>query len=199
MKKLIKWAIALMLITMIINSMPTEAEGDIYSDTIRLHILANSDSTLDQSLKLSVRDELLTKYGSKLKNLSSIEAAEEKIKHLMPNMKKDIETWLSERGFPYSVDIKLGSEWYETRDYGDFSLPAGKYLSLQILLGRAEGQNWWCVMYPPLCLDMASEAAPADDGLINYTNSEISLINQEKYNIKFKILEELSRAFSKNS
>lgn len=199
MKKLIKWAIALMLITMIINSMPTEAEGDIYSDTIRLHILANSDSTLDQSLKLSVRDELLKKYGSKLKNLSSIEAAEEKIKHLMPNMKKDIETWLSERGFPYSVDIKLGSEWYETRDYGDFSLPAGKYLSLQVLLGRAEGQNWWCVMYPPLCLDMASEAAPADDGLINYTNSEISLINQGKYNIKFKILEELSRAFSKNS
>ena len=96
------------------------------------------------------------------------------------------------------MNIKLGEEWYETRDYDGFSLPCGYYTSLRILIGEGEGKNWWCVMYPPLCTELASESAPADDGLIDYTKEEMILISSGKYNIKFKILEDLSRVFAKN-
>lgn len=199
MKKLIKWVIAIALITMIMNSIPTEEDGEIYGDTVRLHILANSDSTVDQNVKLIIRDEILKKYGKELSTLSSVSEAQEKIRSLLPKIKEDTEKWLSTLGYSYSVDASLGEEWYETREYSDFTLPCGRYLSLKIILGEGDGQNWWCVMYPPMCLDMACERAPGDDGVVNYSKEEILLISGGKYNVKFKILEELSRAFSKNS
>ena len=82
-----------------------------------------------------------------------------------------------------------------TRNYESFSLPKGYYTSLKIVIGRGEGKNWWCVMFPPLCLDMATESAPADDAVKKYSSEEFILVSKNGYNAKFKVLEIISGAF----
>ena len=121
------------------------------------------------------------------------------MEQLLPEIEGDARVWIGELGYNYDVKASLSVEWYETREYEDFTLPAGYYSSLRIIIGEGKGQNWWCVMYPPLCMEMASESAPRDDGVIDYSKEEIRLITSGKYQVKFKILEELSRAFEKNS
>lgn len=198
MKNLIQNTITLLLVTLLISILPTEAEGEIYNDTIRLHILANSDSAEDQKLKIAVRDYILSEYGERLHSCVDIGEAKEKITELIPVIEASVKNKLDEWGYSYRIRAVIGQEWYDTREYEDFTLPAGSYCSLRILIGEGRGQNWWCVMYPPLCLEMATEKAPADDGIINYTKEEILLIKSSKYNVKFKILEEVSRLFEKN-
>ena len=199
MKELIKNTVTLLLAAMLLGALPTEAEGEIYLDTVRLHILANSDSDEDQALKIRARDYILSGYGERLKQKESIDRAKEEITRLLPEIEADLNQKITEWGYSYKVKAKIGEEWYDTREYQDFTLPAGRYCSLQIIIGNGEGKNWWCVMYPPLCLEMATESAPSDDGVIDYSREEILLINSGKYNVKFKILEELSRLFEKNS
>ena len=198
MKRTAKIAAYLLIITLLISVMPTDAEANIYEDTIRLHILANSDSREDQELKIVVRDGVLNEFGERLRLAGSFDKAEELCESLIPEIEEYAEAIIKAAGYGYEVNIKLGEEWYETRDYDGFSLPCGYYTSLRILIGEGEGKNWWCVMYPPLCTELASESAPADDGLIDYTKEEMILISSGKYNIKFKILEDLSRVFAKN-
>ena len=187
-------AILLLIAVIIIAVTPTEKEGAIYKDTVRLHILANSDSEADQSLKICIRDRILEKYGQELKNALNKEDAEKKIASLTDEIKRDTNLWIQELGAEYTADIELGEEWYETRVYEEFTLPSGYYTSLRIMLGKAEGKNWWCVMYPPLCLDLATEDAPGDDAIVGYTKEETALISNSGYNVKFKILEILSQA-----
>lgn len=198
MKSLIKNCFTLLIITMLIGTLPTEAEGEIYEDTLRLHILANSDSKDDQALKIRVRDYILTEYGSRLRSGGSIDEAKEEISVILPEIEANVCEKIAEWGYKYTVRATLSEEWYETREYEDFTLPAGYYCSLRVIIGNGKGKNWWCVMYPPLCMEMACEDAPRDDGVINYTKEEFSLITSGKYNIKFKILEEVSRVFAKN-
>jgi len=199
MKKLPKLAFYLLIITLLISALPTDAEANIYEDTIRLHILANSDSKEDQALKISVRDGLLLEYGERLRSAGSFEGAAQLAEGLLSEIESFAEELINAEGYDYSVTAILSEEWYETRDYDGFSLPCGIYTSLRILIGEGEGKNWWCVMYPPLCTELACEDAPADDGFIDYTKEELILISGSKYNVKFKILEDLSRVFSKNS
>ena len=199
MNDLIRWTVAVLIATMVLAVIPTEAEGEIYEDTLRLHILANSDSAEDQALKLRIRDKLLLTYGEKLRDGASIDEAKLTVTGLLSFIENDVETWIREMGYDYEVKTMLGEEWYDTRDYGDFSLPAGYYSSLRIIIGNGSGQNWWCVMYPPMCMELACESAPADDGVIDYSREEIALIQSGKYQVKFKILEDLSRMFAKNS
>ena len=198
MKNLIQNTVTLLLVTLLISILPTEAEGEIYDDTIRLHILANSDNAEDQKLKIAVRDYILSEYGERLHSCVEIGEAKEKITELIPVIEASVKNKLDEWGYSYRIRAVIGQEWYDTREYEDFTLPAGSYCSLRILIGEGRGQNWWCVMYPPLCLEMATESAPADDGVIDYTKEEILLIKSSKYNVKFKILEEVSRLFEKN-
>ena len=198
MNDLIKNTIAILIITMLIAILPTEAEGEIYEDTLRLHIIANSDSPEDQALKLEIRDFVLTEYGQRLKGYRSMEEATAEVERLLSDIETATSKKLSQMGYRYTVDALLGQEWYDTREYDDFTLPSGYYTSLRIIIGSGEGKNWWCVMYPPLCLELATEEAPTDDGIIDYTKEEIALIKSGKYNVKFKILEELSRVFAKN-
>ncbi len=195
MKKLILPIFALLLSTLIMASLPTEAEAAIYEDTIRLHILAASDSEEDQRLKLELRDELLMKYGSELKYAGDINAAKTKIEALIPEIEDFIQEKIRERGYSYTASATLSEEWYDTREYESFTLPSGTYTSLRIIIDEGKGKNWWCVMFPPLCLDIATENAPKDDGVIDYTKEEINLITSSKYTVKFKILELLSGTF----
>ena len=195
MKKLFLPIFALLFASLIMAAMPTEAEAAIYEDTIRLHILAASDSEEDQALKLEIRDELLKKYGKDLSHSGNVEEAKEKITSLLPEIEDFIKKEIEKRGFGYSVTALIGEEWYDTREYEGFTLPKGNYTSLRIIIDKGEGKNWWCVMFPPLCLDIATENAPSDDGIIDYTKEEVNLISNEKYKVKFKVLELLSDAF----
>ena len=198
MKNLVKNALTVLVATLMLSALPTDAEAEIYNDTIRLHILANSDSTDDQNLKLEIRDKLLLEYGSFLTAGDSIDEAKCLVEEIIPKMERDCATWISEMGYSYDVKISLDEEWYDTREYEDFALPCGIYTSLKVIIGGGEGKNWWCVMYPPLCMELATENAPVDDGVIDYSKEEIKLIKGGKYNVKFKILEGLSKAFAKN-
>lgn len=197
--KLLGNVMIIFCVTLIIALMPTEKEGAIYNDTVRLHILANSNKKEDQELKLAIRDKLLEKYGKLLGDSESTEDAIESIEKLRSDIERDVNLWINELGEDYKCSIKLGKEWYDTREYEDFTLPCGYYTSLQVMLGNADGENWWCVMYPPLCLDLATEDSPSDDALINYTKEENKLINKSGYNIKFKILELISESVAFSS
>ena len=184
MKSLLSGIIMILAATLLIAVFPTEAEGAIYEDTVRLHILANSDSKEDQELKLALRDAILKDYGSMLSSFEYVEEAEEKLCDKLGEIEDFSKSKIQELGYSYDVKATLTTEWYETREYENFSLPCGYYTSLRIIIGEGEGKNWWCVMFPPLCLD-ASVSSPS------YSDAEEMLITK-KYNIKFKILELIS-------
>ncbi len=197
-KNLLFTVFVILISTLLLAALPTEAEAEIYTDTLRLHILANSDSDDDQMLKLQIRDKLLLKYGEILKFEGDFNQALSSAETLLPEIEEDVNFWLKELGTDYTAKVTLTEEWYDTRDYEDFALPAGYYNSLRVIIGKGDGKNWWCVMYPPLCREIATERAPADDGVINYTKEEISLIKGGRYKVKFKILEAMSSIFTKN-
>ena len=185
MKKLAKISTYVLIITLLLSVLPTDAEANIYEDTIRLHILANSDSKEDQALKISVRDGLLLEYGERLRSAGSFEGAAQLAEGLLSEIESFAEELINAEGYDYSVTAILSEEWYETRDYDGFSLPCGIYTSLRILIGEGKGKNWWCVMYPPLCLDMASSEIYDN----KYSEEENALISADGYRIKFKLLE----------
>ena len=182
----------LLIATVIIAAIPTENEGAIYGDTVRLHIPANSDNEEDQAVKLEVRDMLLREYGTELSTLGSKEDAEDKLSCLLPDIKASADKILIDKGMQYRSDAELVTEWYDTRSYGELTLPAGYYTSLKVTLGEGSGRNWWCVMFPPMCLGMATESTDGEP--IQYTEEEYRLIREGGYSIKFKILELISEA-----
>ena len=184
MKKIFAPTLLLLLCTLFIAIIPTEAEGAIYEDTVRLHILANSDSEEDQTVKLKLRDAVLTKYGKTLSLFESAENAEAELSLLLPEIKDYSDGVLENLGYDGETSVTLTEEWYDTREYEGFTLPCGYYKSLRIIIGEGEGKNWWCVMFPPLCLDVATSES-------KYTPNEELLITK-KYNVKFKILELVS-------
>ena len=191
--------IATVLISMatffVLNAViPTKAECEIYDSCVRLHILANSDSEKDQSLKLKVRDKMLEKISSyELKSKGEALSKIEDDKDELIEIAKEV---IKENGEEYDVDLEIGVEKYPTRYYEDFSLPAGKYTSVIVKIGEAEGENWWCVLYPPLC---TSAAIKADKDVcidVGLTKDQYNLITQSsgKYKVKFKILEVAANA-----
>ena len=189
-------ALTLLIAALMIAVMPTDAQAAVYDDTVRLHILANSDSDEDQALKYEIRDEVLDEYGGRLSSISSANEAEQTLSGVLDEIELFCEEQIRMRGYSYNVEVSIGKEWYDTREYEDFTLPKGIYTSLRIIIGEGEGRNWWCVMYPPLCLDAATESAPVDDAVKKYTDEEFTLITSGGYNVKFKMLELISDAFS---
>jgi stage II sporulation protein R len=188
--------ITLLAVILIISAVPTEKEAALYTDTVRLHILANSNGESDQELKLEIRDRLLESYGSILSEYGDPEAARAQIPELLPRIEEDVDRWIIEYGASYKSEVSVGEEWYERREYGDLSIPEGYYTSLKIELGEAGGQNWWCVMYPPICLNIATEEADGDDAILGFGDQAGALISKGKYTVKFKLLEMASEAIS---
>ncbi len=191
MKKIILPTICILLCALCILIVPTEVDASIYENTVRLHILAPSDSIEDQNLKLLVRDFILKKYGTELSDEKSSLEAEENLRLLLPHIESDCSRLILDTGYDYSVKAELKEEWFNTREYGAFSLPSGRYVSLILTLGSGEGQNWWCVMYPPLCLDSS-----LSDSSSGYSDNEFNLISKGGYRVKFKLLEVSSAIFN---
>lgn len=180
----------------ICNVLPIHGEEKIYESVVRLHVLANSDSDEDQALKLKVRDTILSYTSPKVIDSASREEAIETLQGELDNIEKVAKQVILEQGYDYSVEVTLTLEKYPTRNYESMSFPAGEYVSLRVLIGEAEGQNWWCVLFPPLCLSAASEKAENEDAFIavGLNSDQYKIITETedtKYFLRFKILEAL--------
>lgn len=160
---------------------------DIREDILRLHIIANSDSEKDQQLKLKVRDALLASGKECFDGSINIDNATKKLLPELDTLEKIAEDAIKSSGFDYGVKITLKKEYFTTRTYEDITLPAGKYLSLNVKIGEANGKNWWCVMFPPMCVSAADENTILASVL---NTNELNLVNRNpKYEPRFKIVE----------
>jgi len=170
---------------------------NLKTDVVRLHILANSDSDEDQALKLKVRDKILETGKDLFDGSKSVEETERIIKEEIPKLKKTAEQVIADNGYDYSVNCELVNMYFDERVYDEFTLPAGNYDAFRITIGKAEGHNWWCVMYPPLCLPAAMDEKEFEEC---FTPEEIEMIkNPKKYKVKFKIVELYEKWFEKNN
>ena len=190
-------AIVVLLIAMMaISFLPIHGEREIYDTVVRLHVLANSDSAEDQALKLRVRDTVLDTAAPYLEGCKTqAEAMEALTAHLSELEAAAAETVAAE-GCDYPVTVLLGEEDYPTRTYESCAFPAGTYVSLRVCIGDAEGQNWWCCLFPPLCLSAATAKDEADNedafiqvGLTKDQYGIITETGKTKYKVRFKLLE----------
>lgn len=181
-------------------SYANDISTDIADSVFRLHVIANSDSEIDQDLKYTVRDALLSYMNDLCANCTSKEEAISIASEHLEDFKEIALNTIQEEGFDYSVNIRIGNFEFPTKHYGDISLPAGIYDSLRVEIGEAKGQNWWCVMFPPLCfVDASSGIVPEEskEDLQNtLTDEEFSIVSDNDSNfgfqLKFKILEILN-------
>lgn len=182
-----------LLIVFLVIALPVNGEEAVYEDVVRLHVLPASDSAEDQTLKVLVRDVVLTEYGETLSAFKTKEEAEAYLEKSLPNIQKTVEGFLKEQGKNQTVSVTLTEENFETRKYGEITLPAGSYTSLSIRLDEGEGQNWWCILYPALCTRAAlGETVPIDEAL---TDAEYHLVTDSGYVLRFRTLEILKSIF----
>ena len=192
-KKILTVLITLTLLITTLAVLPVHGESEIYSNVLRLHVIANSDSEDDQNLKLLVRDAVLAEAQILLCDVYDRAKAEETVMQNIEILRSVAEKTVLDNGYDYPVAIELGKEEYPTKNYESCSFPAGEYTSLRILIGEAEGQNWWCVLFPPLCLSAATDAdAFASVGITDNQYQIITDSESTKYKIRFKILESFS-------
>ena len=190
MKHLLIFAVLVLIAAMLCSFVPTGDDMQIYSDVVRLHVIANSDSESDQGVKFAVRDKVLSYIGSLTSDAENADDAGRVISENIGAIRSAVIDALDSLGENISADVSLSEEYYPTRSYDDISLPAGKYTSLRIRLGQAEGQNWWCVLYPAICTSSArASTVIKQTGL---STGQINILTEgEKpvYKIKFKLLE----------
>lgn len=161
---------------------------DIRSNVLRLHVIADSNSAEAQSVKLMVRDAILEESKELFEGNGSIEGAEVRLSENLDVMKAVAERTLREKGYTYSAEVEITECYFPTRQYGDITLPAGYYNALRVVLGSGEGKNWWCVMFPPMCLP----AAGKDEAKLSDVLDERSLdivSDSGKYEVRFWIVE----------
>ena len=182
-------SVCLALILSILASFTTlsaECSG-IQSRVLRLHVLANSDSQSDQAIKLKVRDRILTESTGMLDGVKTRDEAEQRVASHLPEIQKTAEDELRSLGSSNSVHAELTNMYFSTRQYGNITLPAGKYDALRITIGSGKGHNWWCVIFPPMCLPAAEEKEELKDVL---SKNELEITeNSGGYTVKFKTVE----------
>ena len=197
MKYLVMFTALVLACCLFCGFIPSEEEMDIYENTVRLHVIANSDSEHDQSVKLSVRDSVLCELNVLLAEaqtqIEAMEIIEQNLEHLRTVCNETLEAL----GEEPNATLYFKQEKYPTRHYENISLPAGVYQSLQIKLGEADGQNWWCVLFPTLC----TSAAKTEEALIKtgFTSDQIGVLtggDRPQYKMKFKIMEFFGENFS---
>ena len=188
MKLFVKSACIAFVLVVIYSLIPFQAQCDnISNDVFRLHILANSDSEYDQSVKLKIRDRVLEYSKSLFESASSKDEAESLISQNLDNITRVAQNELKYLGCGQNVKAEIKKMYFTTRYYDSYTLPSGMYDALRITIGSGKGHNWWCVMYPSICVSAASEQdekakQALDDG-------EYDIIKNEKYSYKFKVVE----------
>ncbi len=159
---------------------------DLRDNVLRIHILANSDDQADQELKLKVRDNMLLTGLTEFEECTNLETALNVAENSLEEFKAVAQNTVSEYGFDYPVNVRIGKRYFETRVYDDFTLPAGVYDALIVEIGKAEGKNWWCVMFPSICVPTSTDASLRDS--VNDCAANIAE-NPQNYQIRFKTVE----------
>lgn len=165
--------------------------GSVRENVVRLHVIANSDSAYDQQVKLKVRDALLNKNNAMLSGKVNKDNAKEYFEESKNELLNTANETLKENNCDYNAEITLGTEYYTTRQYGKLTFPAGEYTSLRVVLGEGKGENWWCVMFPPLCIPVAGDIEADENKTADVLTpgGEEIVSSNGKYVVKFKLLE----------
>jgi len=192
-KNVLRAVAAGFILTVVFSMMPFFAACEnISNDVLRLHVLANSDSEQDQQLKLSVRDAVLEESAKWYRKAEDFEAANSAVCTHIGSIQKAAQDVVRQAGRDDDVTVQVTDMYFTTRDYEDFSLPAGKYRTLRVTIGEGEGKNWWCIVYPSLCLPAAGDNAdPKSNGPLTAlpeTEEEI-ISNPGEYQVRFKVVE----------
>lgn len=153
---------------------------------LRLHIVANSDSSADQNLKFEIRDRILEMSDTVFETDSNLDTAIETAKRNLLIYEKTANEVIKQYGFSYTATARIGKAFFDTRVYDDFTLPSGYYDSLIIELGEAKGKNWWCVIFPSICLPTDNDASLSDS--VGKKGTKIAE-NSNNYIIRFKAVE----------
>ena len=159
---------------------------NLQNDVFRLHIIANSDSEQDQILKLKVRDGILEYTAELFSECKNRDEAIVSAKENLEDIKRFSQDMVYSYGYDYQVDAYITEMDFDTRIYEEFTLPAGKYNALRIVIGNGQGHNWWCMLYPALCIPSAQEKKPE----LSLDENETDVIsNPGKYEVKFRLVE----------
>ena len=184
--KIIALFCACFMLLTIVDMLIPRSEAKIFDNVIRLHILAEDNSETAQNVKLTVRDAILDECGDIFSESGDIVTASETVEENIPRIEEIANRVLSEQGVDYRANVQWGLETYPTRIYDDFYLPSGEYRSLRVNLGTANGNNWWCVLFPPLCTNAASDNEFESAGI---SKKDTSVFKNRKYIFRFKLLE----------
>ena len=182
--KIIALFCACFMLLTAIDALIPRSESKVFDNVIRLHVLADDNSAAAQSIKLKVRDAILNECGDIFSGSDNIITAEANLSENMAKIEEISNRVLLENGVTYKASAELGNEDYPTREYEGFSLPAGNYKSLRIKLGKATGNNWWCILFPPLCTKASNDLSSSG---INEKDTEV--FTKPKYKFRFKLLE----------
>ena len=194
MKRAARWEWALLIALLVSFAWGTWADRtqqQLSDKVLRLHVLANSDSEADQALKRKVRDSVLETASAILADCPDRETAEQRLSAALPEIEDAARARIAAEGGKQTVTAELRPTVFPTREYEDFTLPAGEYLALRVVLGEGEGHNWWCVVFPPLCLGSVTETAAQAAAEGGFSQEEIALLTGEEggYVVKFKAIE----------
>ena len=172
------------------GALALRTQDDLADKVVRLHVLANSDSEEDQALKLRVRDAVLEQATAILEQSADRREAESRLRGQLLELERIAAKEIAAEGYDYPVTVNLENTDFPTKEYDGFTLPAGEYLALRVIIGEGKGQNWWCVVFPPLCT-AASADVPASALAAGFSEEEVSLITEENqgYVLKFKAVE----------
>lgn len=193
MKKLRRWEIALLVgvaLAALTGSSLGQAQDALAQQVIRLHVVANSDSEADQRVKLLVRDAVLEVTEPLLAGKTRAEAMQT-LEKALPTLRQTAAKVLAQQGSDAAVTVSLAENvWFPTKTYANFSLPAGEYTALRVQLGEGAGKNWWCVVFPPLCLGSVSEIS-RETMAETLTEESVALMTGETegYVVKFRLVE----------
>lgn len=175
-----------------VNAVSTNIANSVF----RLHVIANSDSKEDQELKYKVRDKIIKYMNSIAQNCTSKQEVIQLVNEHRQDFQSIAKQVIHDNGYNYNVNIDIGKSDFPTKNYGDISFPAGTYDSLKIKIGESNGQNWWCVMFPPLCfVDVTSGVVPEQSKSMmqdNLTEEEYNIISDQKspdIKVKFSLIE----------
>ena len=193
-RKLKCWELALLLgvlVTLCTGAWLNQEQAELAGQVIRLHVIANSDSQEDQALKLEVRDRILERAQELYPPKATLEQARTVLEESLPELSQIGQQTVEEAGYSYPVTAQLTECWFPTKEYEEFALPAGTYTALRIVIGEGEGQNWWCVAFPPLCLGAASQSVEEATQAGYFDADQTALITGESegYVLKFKGME----------
>ena len=172
------------------GALALRTQDELADKVVRLHVLANSDSEEDQALKLRVRDAVLEQATAILEQSADRREAESRLRGQLLELERIAAKEIAAEGYDYPVTVNLENTDFPTKEYDGFTLPAGKYLALRVVIGEGAGQNWWCVVFPPLCTAVSSDVSQAAMAA-GLTEEEVSLITGEDqgYVLKFKAVE----------